>query len=95
MRHPIVDVAQGLGAKAVIALAAGAARGDEPRAAKNAQVLRDGRARHGEGGGDATHRYFASAEQIEDAAAGGVADDSEDIGGEAARGLARRIHRMK
>ena len=79
MPHPIVDLAEGAGVQAVVALAAVAADLHEPGPEKNAEVLGDGWPCHGEGRGDPANWQFASAKKIEKAAASGIAHGGEHV----------------
>ena len=80
--HPRDRVAEWLGRRGVARLAAGAARLDEPGAGKDAEVLRDGLARDGERGGQLGRGDVAArGNRLEDLAASGVAQGSEDVGG--------------
>ena len=79
MADPIVYLAKGPGVKAVVTFAAFAADVHEPRAEKNAQVLGDGGPGHGEGRSDPVDGKFAAAEEVENAAARGIADGGEYI----------------
>jgi hypothetical protein len=76
---PIVDLAKRPGAQAVVALASVAADFDEPCPEKNAQMLRNGRAGHSKRRGDAAHRKLATAKEVENAAARGIAHGGEDV----------------
>jgi hypothetical protein len=77
--HPIMDLAERPGVQAVVALAASAADLHEPRPEKNAEVLGDGRACHGEGRGDPANWQFASAKKIEKASARWIANGGEHV----------------
>jgi len=74
-----VDLAKRLGVQAVVAIASFAANFDEPRPEKNAQMLRDGRPSHGKRLGNPANGKFASREEIEYAAARGIAHRGEYV----------------
>jgi hypothetical protein len=52
---------------------------DQPRPEKNAQMLRDGWPGHGKGRGNPAHGKFAPREEIEYAAARGMAHSGEYV----------------
>jgi len=80
--EPLVNGAKRLGVETVIAVAADAMFLDEARAAEQAEMFGDSRARDGEGAGDLAGGLLAAAEQVEDGAAGGVGEGAEDgVGG--------------
>lgn len=57
-----------------------AARADDAGAAEQPQLVRDGRAAHAQPFGDVADAELALSEGVEDADAGGIAEDAEDVG---------------
>ena len=75
----VVQERHTLGIQFVDAARAIAAVTDEPGVLQHAQMLRDGRAGHGQPGGKLVHRAGMSAEHFEDGQAGGVAQGREAV----------------
>jgi hypothetical protein len=74
----MVDRAQRLRVKAIETVAADAMFADKTGTAEQAQVFRDGRSGNGKRASNLSGGLVALAEQVEDGAAGGVGEGTED-----------------